>query len=117
MFFFFHYSRGRGFLLDHSESFSSAGEEEEEDEDDGFQILTAESLFSTLLNRVRSLTRKMNADDMRSDRARRLSNQPTPEPGTAPSSAGIGTAHSNSSGFWSSLYNSPRDSPARSCLD
>ncbi|XP_027231857.2 uncharacterized protein [Penaeus vannamei] len=106
-------SRGRGFLLDHSESFSSAGEEEEEDEDDGFQILTAESLFSTLLNRVRSLTRKMNADDMRSDRARRLSNQPTPEPGTAPSSAGIGTAHSNSSGFWSSLYNSPRDSPAR----
>ncbi|XP_069937469.1 triadin isoform X5 [Cherax quadricarinatus] len=106
-------SRGRGFLLDHSESFSSAGEEEEEDEDDGFQILTAESLFSTLLNRVRSLTRKMNADEIRSERSRRSSNRPTPEPNMAPSSAGIGAVHSASSGFWSSLYNSPRDSPAR----
>ncbi|XP_042229550.1 uncharacterized protein LOC121871386 isoform X3 [Homarus americanus] len=106
-------SRGRGFLLDHSESFSSAGEEEEEDEDDGFQILTAESLFSTLLNRVRSLTRKMNADEIRNERSRRSSNRPTPEPNMAPSSAGIGAAHSASSGFWSSLYNSPRDSPAR----
>nr|XP_045612941.1 uncharacterized protein LOC123767354 isoform X2 [Procambarus clarkii] len=106
-------SRGRAFLLDHSESFSSAGEEEEEDEDDGFQILTAESLFSTLLNRVRSLTRKMNADEIRTERSRRSSNRPTPEPNMAPSSAGIGAAHSASSGFWSSLYNSPRDSPAR----
>nr|XP_053647368.1 uncharacterized protein LOC128698946 isoform X5 [Cherax quadricarinatus] len=106
-------NRGRGFLLDHSESFSSAGEEEEEDEDDGFQILTAESLFSTLLNRVRSLTRKMNADEIRSERSRRSSNRPTPEPNMAPSSAGIGAVHSASSGFWSSLYNSPRDSPAR----
>lgn len=106
-------SRGRGFHLDHSESFSSAGEEEEEDEDDGFQILTAESLFSTLLNRVRSLTRKMNADEMRTDRSRVPSHHQTPEPNTTPSSAGIGAGHSASSGFWSSLYNSPRDSPAR----
>ncbi|XP_068212217.1 uncharacterized protein Nuak isoform X3 [Palaemon carinicauda] len=106
-------SRGRGFHLDHSESFSSAGEEEEEDEDDGFQILTAESLFSTLLNRVRSLTRKMNADEMRTDRSRAPSHHQTPEPNAAPGSAGIGAAHSSSSGFWSSLYNSPRDSPAR----
>ncbi|XP_066944685.1 uncharacterized protein Nuak1 isoform X5 [Macrobrachium rosenbergii] len=106
-------NRGRGFHLDHSESFSSAGEEEEEDEDDGFQILTAESLFSTLLNRVRSLTRKMNADEMRTDRSRVPSHHQTPEPNTTPSSAGIGAGHSASSGFWSSLYNSPRDSPAR----
>ncbi|KAK7070821.1 NUAK SNF1-like kinase 1 [Halocaridina rubra] len=106
-------SRGRGFHLDHSESFSSAGEEEEEDEDDGFQILTAESLFSTLLNRVRSLTRKMNADEMRSERVRGPSHHPTPEPNTAPVNAGLGAGHSSSSGFWSSLYNSPRDSPAR----
>lgn len=106
-------NRGRGFHLDHSESFSSAGEEEEEDEDDGFQILTAESLFSTLLNRVRSLTRKMNADEMRTERVRGSSHLPTPEPNTAPAGPGVGAAHSSSSGFWSSLYNSPRDSPAR----
>lgn len=99
-------------MLDHSESFSSAGEEEEEDEDDGFQILTAESLFSTLLNRVRSLTRKMNAEDGRGDRVRRTSNRPTPEPGGPPGMP-PGAVHSGSAGFWSSLYNSPRDSPAR----
>ncbi|XP_050733418.1 serine/arginine repetitive matrix protein 2-like isoform X7 [Eriocheir sinensis] len=104
--------RGSGFILDHSESFSSAGEEEEEDEDDGFQILTAESLFSTLLNRVRSLTRKMNAEDGRGDRVRRTSNRPTPEPGGPPGMP-PGAVHSGSAGFWSSLYNSPRDSPAR----
>ncbi|KAG8232871.1 hypothetical protein J437_LFUL012487 [Ladona fulva] len=53
-------SRPNRRLLEHSDSFSSA---EEEDDDDGFEILTAESLFSTLLARVRSLTQRLNVDD------------------------------------------------------
>ncbi|XP_046394484.1 serine-rich adhesin for platelets [Ischnura elegans] len=52
-------SRPNRRLLEHSDSFSSA----EEDDDDGFEILTAESLFSTLLSRVRSLTQRLNVDD------------------------------------------------------
>lgn len=35
--------------LEHADSLSSA---EEDDDDDGFEILTAENLFSTLLSRV-----------------------------------------------------------------
>ena len=48
--------------LERSESFSSAGEDEEEDEDQ-FEILTAESLFTTLLDRVRNLTRRVSTED------------------------------------------------------
>nr|CAD7193604.1 unnamed protein product [Timema douglasi] len=47
--------------LEHNDSLSSA--EEEEDDDDGFEILTAESLFSTLLSRVRSLTQRLNVEE------------------------------------------------------
>ncbi|XP_055627962.1 serine-rich adhesin for platelets isoform X3 [Toxorhynchites rutilus septentrionalis] len=35
----------------------------EEDDDDGFEILTAENLFSTLLSRVRALTSRLNVND------------------------------------------------------
>ena len=48
--------------MERSESFSSAGEDEEEDEDQ-FEILTAESLFTTLLDRVRNLTRRVSTED------------------------------------------------------
>ncbi|KAL0277849.1 UNVERIFIED_CONTAM: hypothetical protein PYX00_004985 [Menopon gallinae] len=41
---------------------SASGSEEEEEDDDGFEILTAENLFSTLLSRVRSLTQRLNVD-------------------------------------------------------
>ena len=51
-----------GFSVERSESFSSAGEDEEEDEDQ-FEILTAESLFTTLLDRVRNLTRRVSTED------------------------------------------------------
>ncbi|XP_064552474.1 mucin-17 isoform X4 [Drosophila montana] len=34
----------------------------EEDDDDGFEILTAENLFSTLLQRVRAVTNRMNVN-------------------------------------------------------
>ncbi|PSN51077.1 hypothetical protein C0J52_01505 [Blattella germanica] len=43
--------RKMGPTLEHNDSLSSA-EEEDDDDDDGFEILTAESLFSTLLSRV-----------------------------------------------------------------
>ena len=42
---------------------SSSNDEEDCEENDEFQILTAESLFSTLLNRVRNITRKMGGVD------------------------------------------------------
>ncbi|CAH1154094.1 unnamed protein product [Phaedon cochleariae] len=45
--------------LEHADSLSSG----EEDDDDGFEILTAENLFSTLLSRVRDLTQRLNVDD------------------------------------------------------
>ncbi|XP_050294375.1 uncharacterized protein LOC126734700 isoform X2 [Anthonomus grandis grandis] len=45
--------------LDHNDSVSSG----EEDDDDGFEILTAESLFSTLLSRVKDLTQRLNVED------------------------------------------------------
>ena len=35
----------------------------EDDDDDGFELLTAENLFSTLLSRVRSLTQKLNVQE------------------------------------------------------
>ncbi|KAJ8985016.1 hypothetical protein NQ317_016927 [Molorchus minor] len=45
--------------LEHNDSVSSG----EEDDDEGFEILTAENLFSTLLSRVRDLTQRLNVDD------------------------------------------------------
>lgn len=47
---------------EHADSLSSG----EDDDDDGFELLTAENLFSTLLSRVRSLTQRLNVDDNRS---------------------------------------------------
>lgn len=47
--------------LEHTDSMSSA--EEEEDDDEGFELLTAENLFSSLLSRVRSLTQRLNVED------------------------------------------------------
>ncbi|KAF7394567.1 hypothetical protein HZH66_007741 [Vespula vulgaris] len=44
---------------EHGDSLSSG----EDDDDDGFELLTAENLFSTLLSRVRSLTQRLNVDD------------------------------------------------------
>lgn len=35
----------------------------EEDDDDGFELLTAENLFSTLLSRVRALTHRLNVNN------------------------------------------------------
>lgn len=49
-------------VLEHADSLSSG---EEDDDDDGFELLTAENLFSTLLSRVRSLTQRLNVDDTR----------------------------------------------------
>ncbi|XP_053673217.1 serine-rich adhesin for platelets [Anopheles nili] len=49
---------------DPNESASSG----EEDDDDGFEILTAENLFSTLLSRVRALTNRLNVNDVNSPR-------------------------------------------------
>ncbi|XP_012252785.2 uncharacterized protein LOC105684192 isoform X2 [Athalia rosae] len=68
---------------EHADSLSSG----EDDDDDGFELLTAENLFSTLLSRVRSLTQRLNVDDNR---------------GTGfPSSRLLGRLGSNSpQGFW-----------------
>ncbi|KAF7269581.1 hypothetical protein GWI33_017362 [Rhynchophorus ferrugineus] len=52
-------SRPKKATLEHNDSLSSG----EEDDDDGFEILTAENLFSTLLSRVRDLTKNLNVDD------------------------------------------------------
>ena len=46
------------FAFDKAESFSSG--EDDFDDDDGFQEMTAENLFSTLLSRVKSLTRRIH---------------------------------------------------------
>uniref|UniRef100_A0A1Y1ML94 Protein kinase domain-containing protein n=1 Tax=Photinus pyralis TaxID=7054 RepID=A0A1Y1ML94_PHOPY len=51
-------SRPRKANMEHNDSFSSG----EDDDDDGFEILTAENLFSTLLSRVRGLTQRLNVD-------------------------------------------------------
>ncbi|XP_049815446.1 serine/threonine-protein kinase par-1-like isoform X1 [Schistocerca nitens] len=53
-------SRPNRSTLERNDSLSSA---EDDDDDDGFEILTAESLFSTLLSRVRSLTQRLNVED------------------------------------------------------
>ncbi|KAL3267878.1 hypothetical protein HHI36_007019 [Cryptolaemus montrouzieri] len=45
--------------VEHADSISSG----EDDDDDGFDILTAENLFSTLLSRVRDLTQRLNVED------------------------------------------------------
>lgn len=70
-------------MHDHADSLSSG----EDDDDDGFELLTAENLFSTLLSRVRSLTQRLNVDDNR---------------GTGfPSSKLVGRLGTNSpQGFW-----------------
>lgn len=44
--------------LDRSDSFSSA----EEDDEDFFEVFTADSLFSNLLDRVRNLTKRINRE-------------------------------------------------------
>ena len=36
---------------------------DEDDDDDGFELLTAENLFSTLLSRVRALTHRLNVNN------------------------------------------------------
>ncbi|XP_076231597.1 nuak family kinase 1 [Calliopsis andreniformis] len=67
---------------EHADSLSSG----EDDDDDGFELLTAENLFSTLLSRVRSLTQRLNVDDNR---------------GTGfPSSRLFGRLGSNPQAFW-----------------
>ncbi|KAF2357854.1 Protein kinase domain [Trinorchestia longiramus] len=116
---------GRSVPIARPESLSSnEDDEEEEDEDDGFQILTAESLFSTLLNRVRNLTRKMSQEDPRN---RRLHHPLVPSSplgfqfSTSPFNSGLHGLHNPlkqhdsygspdpGSSFWSSLYSPPRD--------
>nr|XP_017036851.1 serine-rich adhesin for platelets isoform X3 [Drosophila kikkawai] len=44
------------------ENDSQSSNEEDDDDDDGFEILTAENLFSTLLQRVRALTNRLNVN-------------------------------------------------------
>ncbi|CRK91800.1 CLUMA_CG005428, isoform E [Clunio marinus] len=51
--------RSTVFSQDPNESGSSG----EEDDDDGFELLTAENLFSTLLSRVRALTHRLNVNN------------------------------------------------------
>ncbi|XP_057657484.1 uncharacterized protein LOC130894589 [Diorhabda carinulata] len=52
-------TRTRKSNLEHADSVSSG----DEDDDEGFEILTAENLFSTLLSRVRDLTQRLNVDE------------------------------------------------------
>ncbi|KAJ8912911.1 hypothetical protein NQ315_017241, partial [Exocentrus adspersus] len=52
-------TRPKKSALEHNDSVSSG----EEDDDEGFEILTAENLFSTLLSRVRDLTQRLNVED------------------------------------------------------
>jgi hypothetical protein len=91
---------------EHADSLSSG----EDDDDDGFELLTAENLFSTLLSRVRSLTQRLNVDDNRSS--------------GFPSSRILGRLGSNSphQGFWGvheplSRYTPNRPSLNRLSLD
>lgn len=44
-------------------SLEAADSVSSEDDDDGFELLTAENLFSTLLSRVQSLTQRLNIND------------------------------------------------------
>lgn len=52
-------TRPRKLKVEHADSISSG----EDDDEDGFDILTAENLFSTLLSRVRDLTQRLNVED------------------------------------------------------
>lgn len=45
------------------ETNQESGSSGEEDDDDGFELLTAENLFSTLLSRVRALTHRLNVNN------------------------------------------------------
>lgn len=51
MYFLYRSTRPERSNLEHADSISSG----EEDDDEGFEILTAENLFSTLLSRVSEL--------------------------------------------------------------
>jgi hypothetical protein len=46
-----------------SQEEKDSGSSGEEDDDDGFELLTAENLFSTLLSRVRALTHRLNVNN------------------------------------------------------
>ncbi|XP_021925658.1 uncharacterized protein LOC110832713 isoform X2 [Zootermopsis nevadensis] len=83
--------------LEHNDSLSSA---EEDDDDDGFEILTAESLFSTLLSRVRSLTQRLNVED-------------GGRPGFPSTRLLSHLATSPTSGFWSNMYGRPGEPLSR----
>ncbi|XP_033212736.1 serine/threonine-protein kinase ppk30 isoform X2 [Belonocnema kinseyi] len=77
-------SRPRRQASDMVDSLSSG-----EDDDDGFELLTAENLFSTLLSRVRSLTQRLNVEDNKNN--------------VFPSSKLLGRLGNNSpQSFWSS---------------
>ena len=101
---------GRRLTIERPDSLrSNDEEEEEEDEEDGFHNLTAETLFSTLLNRVRNLTQN-----------RRMTPLMGFHHSTSPFSSGIHSIHSplrasqesfppDHVGFWSSLYSPPRE--------
>ncbi|KAK9890858.1 hypothetical protein WA026_012203 [Henosepilachna vigintioctopunctata] len=52
-------TRPKKATMEHADSISSG----EDDDDDGFDILTAENLFSTLLSRVKDLTQRLNVED------------------------------------------------------
>lgn len=95
-------SKPRRATLEHNDSLSSA--EEEDDDDDGFEILTAESLFSTLLSRVRSLTQRLNVEDggRTGFPSSRLMSHLAPSGHSSPSS-----------GFWSNIYGFPGDPLSR----
>lgn len=58
----------------------------EEDDDDGFEILTAENLFSTLLSRVRALTNRLNVNE--------------PNTSNFPSSRFMSNLRQNQAPFW-----------------
>ncbi|XP_018901416.2 LOW QUALITY PROTEIN: uncharacterized protein Nuak [Bemisia tabaci] len=47
----------------HADRIESTDSISSDEDDDNFEILTAENLFSTLLNRVRSLTHKLSTED------------------------------------------------------
>lgn len=65
---------------------NESGSSGEEDDEDGFELLTAENLFSTLLSRVRALTHRLN-----------VNNDATPN---FPSSRFISNLRQSQSPFW-----------------
>lgn len=56
-------SRPTKHLMTFSQDPNESGSSAEEDDDDGFELLTAENLFSTLLSRVRALTHRLNVNN------------------------------------------------------